>query len=112
MCVYAWGGAGGWGGGCAWRALSYVRAQTRTHANTLGARRTPHSCPLRRVEKGEGGLLTLKYNDANGQGDSVTVGKVMFATGRKPNSHNIGLEVRAWRRGERGGWVGVLGEGL
>ena len=46
-----------------------------------------------RIEKEEDGTFTVSYKDKIGQ-SSIKAGVVMFGTGRKPNTHNIGLEVR------------------
>lgn len=45
-----------------------------------------------RIEKNEDGTFTV-HLDSKGKASSVKVGVVMFGTGRKPNSREIGLEV-------------------
>jgi pyruvate/2-oxoglutarate dehydrogenase complex dihydrolipoamide dehydrogenase (E3) component len=47
------------------------------------------------VEKNEDGSFTVRYEDKHKQAGSVVVGQVMMATGRRPNSSSLGLEVRA-----------------
>ena len=53
------------------------------------------SCPLlSRITKEEDGMFTVHYKPKDQEESSVRVGKVMFGTGRKPNTKGIGLEVR------------------
>ena len=53
------------------------------------------SCPLlSRITKEEDGMFTVHYKPKGQEESSVRVGKVMFGTGRKPNTKGIGLEVR------------------
>ena len=47
-----------------------------------------------RIEKEDDGTFTVFYKNKSGE-SSVKAGIVMFGTGRKPNTHNIGLEVSA-----------------
>lgn len=65
-------------------------------------------CPLRlcpRVEAHEDGTYTLFYKDGEGKEGSIRAGRVMMATGRRPSTQNIGLEV-----GKDGmGWAGGVG---
>lgn len=65
-------------------------------------------CPLRlcpRVEAHEDGTYSLFYKDGEGKEGSIRAGRVMMATGRRPSTQNIGLEV-----GKDGmGWAGGVG---
>ena len=45
-----------------------------------------------RIEKNDNGTYTV-HLDSKGKTTPVTAGVVMFGTGRKPNSRDIGLEV-------------------
>ena len=49
---------------------------------------------LGRITKDEDGMFTVHYKSKDKEESSVRVGKVMFGTGRKPNTRGIGLEVR------------------
>lgn len=46
-----------------------------------------------RIEKNEEGSFTV-HLDHKGETKTIRAGLVMFGTGRKPNSRDIGLEVR------------------
>ena len=48
---------------------------------------------LGRIEKGEDGKFTLHYQGEGKSEGSIVAGKVMFGTGRAPNTKEIGLEV-------------------
>ena len=45
-----------------------------------------------RIEKEDDGTFTVFYKNQDGE-SSIKAGVVMFGTGRKPNTRNIGLEV-------------------
>ncbi|GAB4821380.1 hypothetical protein N2152v2_008426 [Parachlorella kessleri] len=49
-------------------------------------------CNPTKVEKQHDGTYTLHYTDKAGQPNTVTTGRVMMATGRKPNTRGLGLE--------------------
>eukprot|EP00887_Chlorella_sp_A99_P002348 scaffold10.g2348.t1 len=67
------------------------RAVVAENLQKRGIALHPESHPTR-IEPAEGGLFTLHYTDRAGQEQSITAGKVMMATGRRPNSRGIGLE--------------------
>lgn len=46
-----------------------------------------------RIEEGEDGKFILHYEGEGKNEGSITAGKIMFGTGRHPNTKNIGLEV-------------------
>ena len=48
---------------------------------------------LSRITKDDDGLYTVHYEEGSKAG-SCRAGVVMFGTGRNPNTHDIGLEVR------------------
>lgn len=50
-------------------------------------------CNPEKIERAGDGQYMLYYRNMNGELDNITVGKIMFATGRKPSSRGIGLEV-------------------
>ena len=50
-------------------------------------------CNPEKIEHLPNGKYALHYRNMNGEHDTIVVDQVMFATGRKPNSKGIGLEV-------------------
>ena len=46
-----------------------------------------------RVEKNKDGTYTVYYLTKGAKEQSLRAAKVMFGTGRKPNTHGLGLEV-------------------
>lgn len=62
-------------------------------------------CTPTSIERGPDGTYTLKYKDKHGVEKSLNAGKIMFATGRKPSTKGIGLEVSA---GAGGGGANFL----
>ena len=48
-----------------------------------------------RITKDDDGMFTVHYKSKEGE-STVRAGKVMFGTGRKPNTKGIGLEVGAF----------------
>ena len=46
-----------------------------------------------RIEKNSDGTLTVHYKTKDGGEHSLVAGLVMFGTGRKPHTKNMGIEV-------------------
>ncbi len=85
---------------------AYPHARTLTHSPT-DTRQVHTGCTPSRIEKLANGKHLLYCNTPSGEIKQMEVSQVMFATGRKPNSRNIGLEQAGVVLDDRTGAVAV-----